>query len=204
MKNLLSKCFFISLILFASACNCNNNEKKSKLLFIGDSITYGHNGYDFYWSRFFQDYEIINLSIPGCGADSLRWNIYNVIEANPDIISLMIGINDLGYNRIEKNEYLNYIKAFISSVKYNNDNCKIYVNSILPLGKESTYLTKTSNLEIRDWNTSLKTLIESDFTDVTFIDLYSDFYGRDELYLDGLHPNDKGYEIWIKKLKFYF
>ena len=101
----------------------NNNtdrEKTKKLLVIGDSITYGHNGYDFYWSHFFDDYEIINLSVPGCGANSLRWNIYNVIEANPDIVSLMIGINDLGIYRIEKNYYLNYIRSFIASVKYNN------------------------------------------------------------------------------------
>ncbi len=91
-----------------------------KILFQGDSITDAGRGrenphelgggYASYAAQFIKDeypdkeFEFINLGISGNRAESLleRWQ-YDAIDINPDVISIMIGVNDTWHRSADKN-----------------------------------------------------------------------------------------------------
>ena len=93
-----------------------------KILFQGDSITDAGRGrdnphvlgvgYPFYAAEFigkaypYKEFEFINLGISGNRAESLleRWQT-DAIDINPDVISIMIGVNDT-WHRAEKRDWM--------------------------------------------------------------------------------------------------
>lgn len=200
--------FLLMLVIFISCSNSSNSsDNRNTIVFVGDSITHGHNGYNFFWKDSFVDYECINLAIPGAGSDYLTWIVYNVIECNPKIISVMIGINDLGYYNREIPKIIQNIEYFLNCILSSVENIeKIYINSVLPLASSVSvldYKKNTNNIQINELNLELQELSKK-YDCVFFVDVYNSFLksdSLDSLFLDGLHPNKSGYEIWIKKLK---
>lgn len=190
-----------------------------RILFQGDSITDAGrdkrnffnlgNGYPKYAAEYIRaahpelDIEFINLGISGNRTDQLFDRLYpDAIALNPDIISILIGINDVwhrhGQNRIATtNEQIeaNY-RAILTNLKQKT-NAKIMM--IAP------YLLDCDDKEdVRSDLVSVLSIIErlaEEFADV-YIPLNKHFEQAlkstpEKLYYsgDGVHPNANGAEF---------
>lgn len=185
-----------------------------KILFQGDSITDGgrdrnnpHNvgwGYALYATRYLRerhpdmDFEFLNFGIAGNQSSDLvgRWTT-DCIEWQPDIVSIMIGVNDT-WHRAHNREWLsneqfeaNY-RNLLERVK-NETNAKIIIleQFLLPTD-DKEYFREDINPKIM-----IARKLAREFADVYVpIDGYfaAACVERDSLYWsdDGVHPNNNG------------
>lgn len=175
---------------------------KDEIIFLGDSITANCN-----WSELFQDKRIKNRGIGGDVTQGVLDRLDEIVESQPLKVFLMIGINDLGKGKTEKEAVTN-IKRIIKSLQKKSAETEIYLQSLLPvnrdLGMFPNYTNKTA--EILAVNRVLKRMAE-EFS-CTFIDLYPLFIEKDQklnpAYTnDGLHLNGEGYLVWKTAVKKY-
>ena len=192
--------------------------KKIKLLFQGDSITDAgrdkrnyHDmgkGYPKYAAELIEkncpdtEFEFINLGIGGNRTDQLFDRLYkDAVELQPDIISILIGINDIwhryGGEKIattDKQLETNY-RAILERIK-NETNAKIMI--ITPYVLD--YDNETRQAMRRDLLTVLPIIknLADEFADV-YMPLHEIFAEvlpsqPEPLYYsgDGVHPNENG------------
>lgn len=163
-----------------------------KIIFLGDSLTYAGR-----WEEYFIDYEISNHGIPGEKSFEIFIRLDEVLREKPDVIFLMMGINDLG-DGLSGDVILDHYGQVIQKVK-KESSASLFVQSILPVNFKLFPIKVFSAVEIKVINSMLKTLCEEE--GVTFVDLYPSFSTyNDELVkeytYDGLHLNESGYRIW--------
>jgi len=102
-----------------------------------------------------------------------------------------IGLNKLlgVSNVVDVESYKNHIESVI----LRSQNCKIFLISTIP------NIDKTRNSEIIRYNEVLSQLAIK-YAHVHYVEVYNDFLGHQEYYLDNTHMNDTGYEIISQKL----
>ncbi len=175
--------------------------KKDSIIFLGDSMTdEGH------WSKLFPDENVINFGIGGDTTKGILNRINQTIAANPSKIFLMIGTNDLCYNRSVNDTADNYDRILFLLHK-NLPHTKIYVESVLPFNDKifpSVYLRTNDNIKLL--NTKIKKIAAK--YDDPYINITAPFTGEDGRLpanetVDGLHLNDHGYNIWRDQIKQY-
>ena len=162
--------------------------KKSKLVFLGDSLTMRHN-----WSNF----KASNMGIDGDTTKGLLSRIHLAQEA--DTVVLMIGVNDIlnqtPLSSIQRN-YTKILNAFSKEQK-------LYILSLLPVINDK--LTKKINQDIKTINKWLET--ETKKRDLSYVNLYQFFLDKDKkglakpLTTDGIHLTPKAYKLWEESLK---
>jgi lysophospholipase L1-like esterase len=168
------------------------------VVFLGDSITYGGD-----WSKLFPDSPVENRGIGGDTTLGLLNRLDQVIKLKPTEIFLMIGTNDLCYNRTRPEIIANY-RRILERFRKELPNTKVYVENVLPFNDQlfpSRGLRK--NDEIRKLNAELRQLA-ADFRD-PYLDLATAFTGPDgrlpaEYTSDGLHLSEAGYILWRNKI----
>ena len=79
------------------------HSKQNPVVFFGDSITFGAD-----WQRLFPDIPVVNRGISGDTTLGLLNRQAEVIELKPRQIFLMIGTNDLCFNRTPDKVLANY------------------------------------------------------------------------------------------------
>ena len=202
---------FLSVQLYNTRINLSNNfnelvvnRDKEVVLFAGDSIT---EQYDLTKYYEYNNRTLINSGVGGYKTTHLIDKFYNTIEQyKPDKVFILIGTNDFLLDRTN-DEITDYTKTLINKTKNLSPDIKIYVETIYPIneiikGKNE----KRNNKDIRKINAKVKKYCEEN--NITYIDMYSvleDKEGnlKEEYTKDGLHLNDKGYEIVTKILKPY-
>ncbi|WP_138497956.1 SGNH/GDSL hydrolase family protein [Nostoc sp. PA-18-2419] len=138
-----------------------------------------------------------------------RLNIFE--RTQPEVIFVMIGINDLIRGTSDK-VILNNYQEIISYLQKTHPTAEIVVQSILPhSAQEITWqgrdkLLGISNNRIHRLNQQLQTI--SAKKGVKFLDLYPLFTNtqgnlRQEFTTDGLHLNREGYIVWRSALQIY-
>lgn len=165
------------------------------VLFIGDSITQGlcvaaicEHGVNY-----------------GIGSDTTagvldRLPLYSSI-ARAAAVVLAIGVNDLGRR---DNEFI--LENMREILKYVTEDAPVVVSAILPLDENVASVGKDRNTRIAQLNKSIESLC-GEFPDSVFVDasplLLDDAGNLAESHHvgDGVHPNTKGYEVWIKVLR---
>lgn len=178
----------------------NKTAKRGGVVFVGDSIT------DFCdLGRFYPGLNAVNRGIAGdVTLGVLRRMEESVYALAPRLVVLLIGINDIARGHsIEK--ILNNIREIISDIRVNCPDTAIIVQSVYPVNprwrehyaKRNTPLVKELNAGIEE--------ITAEFG-CTFANIYpylvgDDGYLIDEYTKDGLHPNDKGYEVISSHLR---
>jgi len=153
----------------------------------------------------------LNQGISGETSSGLleRLNLFD--RTQPEIILVMIGINDL-IRGVKDETVLNNQKQIIQYLKSSHPQSRIIVESILPHGgKETTWegrdkLLAISNSRIRGLNAKLSKIAARQ--KVKYINLYALFTNnqgnlRQELTSDGLHLNPQGYLVWRTALQIY-
>jgi acyl-CoA thioesterase-1 len=176
-----------------------------KIVCLGDSLTYGYGvRRSKVWTKLAenkQQIEIINEGICGDTSSGMLSRFYNsVYLQKPNVVHIMGGINDFivgsGMGLVKSNLMA---MAHQAAAKY-----------IKPIIGIPTIIDKGNiiqdwagfadfSLVIKELDTYRKWLIEFCMTfNIKYIDYYTEFdklRGAEDVYIDGLHLNDRGNEI---------
>ena len=182
----------------------SNPLNNGDIIFLGNSIT--AEGKE--WSVRLDNSIIRNRGIGGDTTDGILARSGEIIDSNPTAVFLLIGINDLYNNTIEKPS-VSYIADNIiniaKKIKSNSSNTKVYIQTLLPISKKKSY--KYYDLYNQSIKRINKIIIENQQKGLySIIDLHSLFVDnkgqlRSDLTYDGLHLNEQGYLVWSKFVK---
>lgn len=186
-------------------------EKILKYVSLGDSLTAGvgaqnnNSNYPYLLAQKLNtnasSVELYNFSIPGANtSDVLNSQIPLAIAQKPDLITMLIGINDI-HNLVGETKFKKNYENIISQLK-SNTNAKIIVINIPYLGNKKILLFPyyiLFNYETVQFNKIIKSITLAN--NIKYIDLYSKslvpFQKDDSLYsVDYFHPSEKGYAFW--------
>ncbi len=153
----------------------------------------------------------INQSISGEKTKGLLKRLDLIDKNDIESIFLMIGINDLIWDKTDKEIIENY-KEIVRQLKAEHPDTQIVVQSILPHGGEnSTWESRDKLLalpsdRIATMNESLKKIAKDN--GAYYLDLYPIFVTgegklRPDLTTDGLHLNREGYLVWRSAIALY-
>lgn len=169
------------------------------LVFLGDSITDEGE-----WDQLFPNSSTENRGIGGDSTLGLLKRLDQIITLQPSQIFLMIGTNDLCYNRSIKDTLANY-NQILAKLHENLPNTQVYVQSVLPFNDTifpSSGLRTNSN--ILQLNAGIKKLASQyNYPYINLIPAFSGLDGRlpAQYTRDGLHLNDAGYQHWREQIK---
>jgi len=163
------------------------------ILLAGDSITEG-------WLDKNIDFGVA-VSNHGIGWDTvtgLKSRLPQMLRHSPDKVFLLIGTNDIGYNR-EPEIMAQELSEIIDAFQSQKPNTQIYIQSIMPREIEAMPF-------VDGINAAYKALAVKQ--GVIYIDLELAFAAPDrtlkqELTYDGLHLNEQGYRVWAEMLEPY-
>ena len=183
-----------------------NNRPERLTVLVGDSLSLWFPSKLLPWDR-----NWLNQGISGETTAGLLKRLYLFDSTRPETIFVMIGINDLVHG-VDDWTILANQRRIISQLRAVHPGSQIVVQSILPhSGKAATWegrdrLLQLSNSRIRKINRSLKALADDE--GAFFLNLHPLFtddqgFLRAELSTDGLHLNDKGYQVWSTAIKMY-
>ncbi len=178
---------------------------------LGDSLTAG-SGADLYeetypylvakqLSNHNQEVILRNFSVPGFKSqDLIDVFLENTVKMQPDIVTILIGVNDIhnyvGEERFAKN-YRTILEVLTQHTK-----AKIYLISIPYIGADTTIFPPL-NLYFLNQTTEYNKVIKelSQEYHATYIDLDTPtraLFRKDGAHysVDGFHPSAAGYKIW--------
>ena len=173
------------------------------IVFLGDSIT------DFYdLDKYYEGYHVVNSGINGNQTDDILGDMNGrIYQYNPSKVFILIGTNDLQRDK-SLDEIVDNIKKIVEGIEDNRPQAQIYIESIYPINKDINEVAvgSRSNSAITEINNLLKEYCEE--KDIIYIDIYNSLTNDDgnlsnEYSDDGLHLNDKGYEVVTAKIKEY-
>ena len=190
----------------------NGNNKKLYIA-LGDSLTSGVGVNDYKQSYPYliaeelanrgQVVTLINQSYPGYKViDLVNNKLDPTILSKPDLITILIGVNDAhgGVSADAFNKNYDYTLSRLTK----ETNAKIYLISIPFLGKNSALLPPYNyyfDMKTRNLNKIVKNLANQ--YSVSYIDLYSatnNVFKKDGSHYsrDGYHPSAVGYKTWAR------
>lgn len=187
--------------------------KKITYVALGDSLTYGvgttnfQQAYPYLLAKDLsgktQGLRLILLAYPGYKtADLVRDYQDKAIIAQPDIITIMIGVNDM-HNRVNLADFKTTYQGLIENLK-TKTKAQIYLISLPFIGDSSLMPFPYQNYfiqETKEYNEQVKLLAKEN--NLVFIDITTDteklfktpgnHYSRDRF-----HPSAEGYKIFEK------
>lgn len=185
----------------------NRNAKPNGVVFFGDSLTQYLN-----LKKFFPELKnAYNTGIVGITSEMLLHLVdEGVIKYHPQEVFLMVGTNNLGNTTMTSPRQIALnMKELVEIIHYNLPDCRINVSSCIPCVESiHSYQAKgeglRSNETLRMVLAEYKRVIPYDY--VHFIDIFDSLIGDDgqtieDVYRDGLHITDTGYEKVVKCLK---
>ncbi|MGK7920856.1 MAG: SGNH/GDSL hydrolase family protein [Trichodesmium sp.] len=183
-----------------------NNRPRRLTILVGDSLSLWFPSQLLPWNRTW-----LNQGISGETSGGLLRRLYIFDSTRPETIFVMIGINDLIHGVSDRTLLANQ-RRIIGQLRAVHPGSQIVVQSILPhSGEAATWesrelLLQLPNSRIRKINRRLKDLADEE--GAFFLNLYPLFtnsqgFLQSELTTDGLHLNDKGYQVWSTAIKMY-
>lgn len=178
-------------------------EDYTNYLFLGDSIT------DFYdLDKYYKGLPIVNSGISGNTTEDILDDMKaRVYDYNPSKVFLLIGTNDLIHDS-SVDDIASNIEKIVNEINSNKPQAEIYVESVYPVNDnlDEDMVDVRNNDDIMDINEKIKKYCDDN--DYTYINMYDKLLDDDgnfneEYTDDGLHPNDKGYEVITEELKKY-
>jgi alpha-glucosidase len=223
-KKRFSHGIIVGVFLLLAFTSCNKVKKipieRLRIVMLGDSETrriHHYWGADTNWNTITGYKHIFNLGFDGYkSTDLLHYEkdtvapLYLAIHKKPQIIFLMIGINDIGES-IPLSETLLNIRTLIDTIQAHK--IDLVIQSVLPTTNyyDTLYGGFSENgimaRRTRIMNDSLKNICmakQIDFLDLRPGMLLSNTFLKKELSMDGIHLNYWGYVIWKYHLKEYF
>ncbi|WP_256871712.1 GDSL-type esterase/lipase family protein [Nostoc sp. TCL26-01] len=169
------------------------------IIFLGDSITDEGE-----WAELFNNSNIKNRGISGDTTEGVLKRIDKLLEAKPQKIFLMIGINDLIFENKSTVDILKIYKSILTEFHHKTPKTKVFIQSVLPVNNQTHFLQDNNN--IIKLNLGLKELAQE--FQYEYIDIFSHLANHnnqlDSQYtLDGLHLNGQGYLAWKEVITRY-
>lgn len=170
-------------------------EIDSDIVFFGNSITEGGE-----FQEFFHDKKVVVMGYIGEDTKGMLRRVNAISSVNPEKIFLMAGINGLKSQQLDY--FSKWYEILVDSIKKSNPNTELYIQSILPVEKNSVFC---NNEKIRSANLILQEIARE--RKLIFIDLHEDYFkdgGLDQdMSYDGVHLKKESYTIWVEKIKKY-
>jgi acyl-CoA thioesterase-1 len=149
--------------------------------------------------------KLTNLCVSGATTgDLVRGQLERGVGMNPDLVTVGIGINDIGHGLTVDQFGTNYEK--ILSTLREKTHAQIVVTNIPDISSGPRIpgsLRSQYQQQIMKFNERLEEIAKRH--DVTVFDMYT--VSKDELPLhpeyfssDGFHPSDEGYEMWANQM----
>lgn len=144
---------------------------------------------------------LTNYSVPGYKtADLINELLPEAIVANPDIVTLLIGVNDI-HNQVSVTDFKNNYEQILSRLK-EGTKARVYVVNIPFIGADKLMLPPYQYYfdgQTKEFNTVIKDLAVK--YQVSYIDLYTPTVNLfkktgDHYSADLFHPSASGYKIW--------
>lgn len=183
-----------------------------EILLLGDSLFERFNTIAGQNSKIWTDYHFDKLKIfnAGIGGDKIQNVLYRLktkklltyLDGSITKIFLMIGTNNI--ERDQPGDMLDGIKFILDVLKDSYPKAYIYVLGIPPRISMNKKLSNDQLIiKIKKYNDLLASISER------YIDIYSLFIDKkgnmnNDLFLDGVHFNNKGYDIYAKELNILF
>jgi lysophospholipase L1-like esterase len=156
-------------------------------------------------------YRLLNQGISGETSAGLLKRLYLFDQTKPEVIFVMIGINDLLRGKSDA-ELLENQQQVIEYLKWAHPKAQIVMQSVLPHAvDEVTWegrdrLLSIPNSRIKALNQKIEAIAQDQ--SIHYLNLYpllANAQGnlRRELSSDGLHLSSKGYEVWGIALQVY-
>jgi len=148
---------------------------------------------------------LLNLCVSGATTDDLvREQLDRAVELNPDLVTVGIGINDIGHGLTLEQFSKNY-ETILSTLK-EKTHAQIVVTNIPDVSSAPRIPDSMRSTYQRQIDQFCKRLVEiAERHGVTIFDIYT--ITKDELpshpeYFsnDGFHPSDEGYEFWATQM----
>ena len=171
-------------------------ESDADVVFAGDSIT-SNCHFD---ELLVTDRTLLNRGIRSDTTEGLFNRLGEILGHNPEVIFIMIGINDIGKD-VPLVDTEKYYRLIINKIQSEIPSCKTIVQSILP-----TLRTDGINEKVVTANAMLAGLARE--YGLEYIDLHSLFMDgqtvKNEFFsADMVHLNGEGYRIWVSELNGY-
>lgn len=172
------------------------------LLFLGDSITdaWPRRGQPS-WDRF-AAYHPADFGISGDRTEHVLWRITNgeLVGIDPKAVVIMIGTNNIGHSADEKPEWAaGGVKKIVDTVHEKLPRAKILLLAVFPRG------AKNSDARSRVEATNRIIAGLGDGKTIHYLDIGQSFLDPNgeipkDVMPDGLHPTEKGYDIWYSAM----
>lgn len=184
------------------------------LIFVGDSITHMMGGVPTsnrvlggdLWEKSFAPRNAVNMGFGWDRTQQVIWRLQNgeMEGIKPKVAVVLIGTNNIAPHNARGNtneEVVEGIKAVCNVIRKKSPRTKILLLGILPRDEQANTLHR---IRIRQINAELKKL--DNRGGIVFLDFGSKFLQPDgtmipNITTDFLHPNEKGYRIWIEAME---
>lgn len=189
--------------------NNSNTQFNSSVAFIGDSRTQGFIMYN--GLKDVQDYSYIGLMVDTAVTKKFVKTsngekitlLQDMANKNIETVYIMLGVNELGwsYPQVFKTKY----GELIDEIRKIKPNCKIYVQSIIPMTKSKSETDRIfNNKNVNTFNNLIQELAKE--KNVTYLDVKSALvdangYLPEEASSDGVHVDKEYCKKWFKYLK---
>ncbi|MDJ0582238.1 GDSL-type esterase/lipase family protein [Crocosphaera sp.] len=193
--NTYQKNYYINNMIDLQQQTCSSEN----IVFLGDSLTeYGE------WKKLFNNEQIINQGIGGDTTAGVLNRIDETIITQPKKIFIMIGVNDLGNERITVDEIIMNYKKILTLFQEQTPETEVYIQSVLPINNRD-YNSIVNNQDVINVNEQLKKLARQ--FKYQYIDLHRYFIDEENQLKpkytnDGVHLNEQGYNLWAEKIYF--
>jgi lysophospholipase L1-like esterase len=174
-------------------------KRRSKLVFLGDSIVEGW--VDASWDESFGVYDAVRLGIGGDMTQHLLWRIEHgeLDQLEPRVLVLLIGTNNLGNASHSPIEVGRGVAALTRALEHQLPRTTFLVLGILPRDEPSAPLRQ----QVVETNALIARLDNG--TNVRYLDIGESFLSADRtippsLMADGLHPTPEGYRVFARSL----
>ena len=172
----------------------NKAMPKGGIVLLGDSLTAVGP-----WAELLPGIHIRNRGISGDTTQGVLHRLDEIIEAEPDKIFLLIGINDLKA-RVPLDETAGNYARILDQLQTRCPNAVIYPQSLLPTHND---LFAANYSEVEELNARIEELAGA--RKLQYLNLYANFtiYGNQpdpNCFVDGLHLTTEGYLRWAKLL----
>ena len=172
------------------------------IVMLGNSLTEG--GGD--WGKRLGKEHVINRGISGDEVMGVYDRLHQILPGKPAKLFLLIGVNDVSHD-LSTDSIVYRIDQTLTRIQKESPETKVYLQSLLPIDESFNRYKRLTNktYQIPEINARLEALAKQ--KKITFINLYPLFTEkgtnvlRKELTSDGLHLNDKGYQIWVDAIK---
>lgn len=182
-------------IFAAVGLRAAENDGRLKVVMLGDSLTFGYD-----WAGALPEYRMTNLGVSGDTARRILARLEAVSQAEPDIVFLQVGINDLA-GGVAPERILEGHQEIWRRLGQALPLARLVVVSMFPVeGRRYDRF----NPEIRKINNLLRQTAEN--AGLPFLDFYpalADQNGclRPDFTFDGLHLLAPAYELWVRALR---